>query len=113
MFSPEFKRLSLHRPTGNERLDTLEMALHDALERLNNTKMAFHFMAIKEVRLVLSDLYKAWDKPEAERIAELEAGLKSAVDKLSANRSAANSKIMPEIWGDIILALQGGKVENQ
>gem|GEM_PF-1413796 len=112
-FSPEYKRLSLHRPTGNQRLDVLETALHDALERLNNTKMAFHFMVIKEVRLALSDLYKGWDKPEAERIAELDAGLKDAVDKLSANRSAANSKIMPEIWGDIIVALQGDKGENQ
>jgi len=112
-FTPEFKRLSLHKPTGNERLDTLETALHDALERLNNTRMAYHFMAIKEVRLALTDLYKSWDKPEAERIVELEIGLKDAVDKLSANRSAANSKIMPQIWGDIIVALQGGKVENQ
>jgi len=112
-FSPEFKRLSVHKPTGNPRLDSLETALHDALERLNNTKMAYHFMAIKEVRLALTDLYKSWGKPEAERIAELEAGLKDAVDKLSANPNAANSKIMPEIWGDIIIALQGGKVENQ
>ena len=112
-FSPEFKRLSVHKPTGNPRLDSLETALHDALERLNNAKMAYHFMVIKEVRLALTDLYRAWDKPEAERIAELEAGLKDAVDKLSANRSASNSKIMPEIWGDIIVALQGGKVENQ
>jgi len=112
-FSSEFKRLSVHKPTGNPRLDALEMALHDALERLNNTKMAYHFMAIKEVRLALTDLYKAWDRPEEERIAELESGLKDAVDKLSANPNAANSKIMPEIWGDIIVALQGGKVENQ
>jgi len=109
----EFKRLSKHRPTGNPRLDALEMALHDALERLNNTKMAFHFMAIKEVRLALTDLYKSWDKPEEERISELEAGLKDAVDKLSANPNAANSKVMPEIWGDIIVALQGNKDGNQ
>ena len=110
---PEFKRLSKHRPTGNSRLDALEMALHDALERLNNSKMAFHFMAIKEVRLALTDLYKSWDKPEEERIAELEAGLKDAVDRLSANPNAANSKVMPEIWGDIIVALQGNKDGNQ
>jgi len=112
-FTAEFKRLAVHKPTGNLRLDALETALHDALERLNNTKMAYHFMAIKEVRLALTDLYRAWDKPDAERIAELEAGLKDAVDKLSANRSAANSKIMPQIWGDIIVALQGSKDNNQ
>ena len=102
----EFKRLSVHRATGNPRLDSLEMALHDALERLNNTRMAYHFMTIKEVRLALSELYKSWDKPENERIAELEAGLKDAVDKLSVNPSAINSKIMPEIWGDLIVALK-------
>lgn len=110
---PKHERLSRHRSTGNSRLDTLETALHDALERLNNAKMAFHFMAIKDVRLALTDLYKAWDKPEDERITELEAGLKDAVDKLSANPNAAKSKIMPEIWGDIIVALQNKDASNQ
>lgn len=74
---PEFKRLPVHRATGNLRLDVLEMALHDTLERLNNSKMAYHFMTIKEVRLALNELYKSWDKPENERIAELEVGLKA------------------------------------
>jgi hypothetical protein len=103
---PEYKHLSKHRATGNSRLDALEMALHDALECLNNTKLAFYVKDIKEARIALDKLYKSWDKPEDERIAELETGLKAAVDKLSANSRAVKSKIMQDIWSNIIVALQ-------
>jgi hypothetical protein len=103
---PEFKRLPKHRSTGNPRLDILEAALHNALECLNNTKLAFYLKDIREVRLVLIELYKAWDKPEDERLAELESGLKAAADKLSGNSRATKSKIMQDVWSDIIVALQ-------
>ncbi|MDD5697390.1 MAG: hypothetical protein PHH77_02130 [Victivallaceae bacterium] len=103
---PEYQRLPKHRATGNSCLDALETALHDALERLVNTKLAFYVKAIKEVRLALIELYKAWDKPEEERLAELEAGLKEAADKLSGNSRASKSKIMQDIWSGIIVALQ-------
>ena len=101
-----FKRLSKHRATGNARLDSLEMALHDALECLNNTKLAFYVKTIKHVRIALNELNQSWDKPENERLAELESGLKDAVDKLSANSRAEKSKVMQNIWSDIIIALQ-------
>lgn len=107
--NPEYKRLPKHRATGNPRLDILEMALHDALERLNNTKLAFYVKDIKEVRLALIKLYKSWDNPEDERLAELEYGLKEAADKLSANSRAGKSKIMQAIWSDIVVALQNKK----
>jgi hypothetical protein len=102
----EYRRLSKHRATGNVRLDALETVLHDALECLNNTKLAFYVKDIKEVRLALSELYKSWNKPENERLVELEAGLKAAVDKLSANSRATKSKVMQDVWSDIIVALQ-------
>ena len=102
----EYQRLPKHRATGNPRLDALETALHDALERLVNTKLAFYVKDINEVRLALIELYKAWDKPEDERLPELESGLKAAADKLSANSRAAKSKIMQDIWSDIIVVLQ-------
>jgi len=75
---PEYQRLPKHRATGNPRLDALETALHDALERLANTKLAHYVKDINEVRLALIELYKAWDSPEDERLAELESGLKAA-----------------------------------
>jgi hypothetical protein len=103
---PEYQRLPRHRVTGNTRLDALETALHDALERLVNTKLAHYVKDINEVRLSLIELYKAWDSPGDERLAELESGLKAAADKLSGNSRAAKSKIMQDIWGDIIVALQ-------
>ena len=103
---PEYQHLPKHRATGNPRLDALETALHDALERLGNTKLAHYVKDINEVRLALIELYKAWDKPEDERLAELESGLKAAADKLSGNSRAAKSKIMQDIWSDIIVALQ-------
>ncbi len=103
---PEYKHLPKHRATGNPRLDALETALHDALERLNNTKLAFYVRDIKEVRQALVELYKGWDKPEDERLAELESGLKAAVDKLSANSRAIKSKVMQNVWSDVIVALQ-------
>jgi hypothetical protein len=103
---PEYQRLSKHRATGNLRLDALETALHDALECLNNTKLAFYVKDIKEVRLALSELYKSWNKPEDERLAELEPALKEAANKLSANSRAAKSKVMQDIWSNIIVALQ-------
>ena len=103
---PEYQRLPKHRATGNPRLDALETALHDALERLVNTKLAFYVKDINEVRLALIELYKSWDCPEDERLAGLESGLKEAADKLSANSRAAKSKIMQDIWSDIIVALQ-------
>ena len=103
---PEYQRLPKHRATGNPRLDALETALHDALERLVNTKLAHYVKDINEVRLALIELYKAWDKPGDERLAELEVGLKAAADKLSGNSRAAKSKIMQDIWSDIIVALQ-------
>jgi hypothetical protein len=103
---PEYQRLPKHRATGNPRLDALEMALHGALERLVNTKLAHYVKDINEVRLALIELYKSWDKPEDERLAELETGLKAAADKLSGNSRAAKSKIMQDIWSDIIVALQ-------
>ena len=102
----EYQRLPKHRATGNPRLDALETALHDALERLVNTKLAHYVKDINEVRLSLIELYKDWDKPGDERLAELESGLKAAADKLSANSRAAKSKIMQNIWSDIIVALQ-------
>ena len=102
----EYQRLPKHRATGNPRLDALETALHDALERLVNTKLAHYVKDINEVRLALIELYKSWDKPEDERLAELESGLKAATDKLSANSRAAKSKIMQDIWSNIIVALQ-------
>jgi hypothetical protein len=102
----EYQRLPKHRSTGNPRLDALETALHDALERLVNTKLAHYVKDINEVRLSLIELYKSWDKPEDERLAELESGLKAAADKLSANSRAAKSKIMQDIWSDIIVAIQ-------
>jgi hypothetical protein len=102
----EYQRLPKHRATGNPRIDALETALHDALERLVNTKLAFYVKDINEVRLALIELYKAWDKSEDERLAELESGLKAAADKLSANSRAAKSKIMQDIWSNIIVALQ-------
>ena len=95
-----------HRSTGNPRLDALETALHDALERLVNTKLAFYVKDIKEVRQSLIKLYKNWDKPGDERLPELETGLKAAADKLSANSRASKSKIMQDIWSSIIVALQ-------
>ena len=103
---PEYQHLPKHRATGNPRLDALETALHDALERLVNTKLAHYVKDINEVRLALIELYKAWDKPGDERLAELEVGLKVAADKLSGNSRAAKSKIMQDIWSDIIVALQ-------
>ncbi|MFA7184824.1 MAG: hypothetical protein WC082_08025 [Victivallales bacterium] len=103
---PEYKRLPKHRTTGNPRLDALETALHDALECLGNTRLAFYVRDINEVRLALIELYKSWDNPEDERLAELESGLKTAADKLSANSRAAKSKIMQDIWSGIIVALQ-------
>jgi hypothetical protein len=103
---PEYQHLPKHRATGNPRLDALETALHDALERLVNTKLAHYVKDINEVRLALSELYKSWDKPGDERLAELESGLKAAADKLSGNSRAAKSKIMQDIWSDIIVALQ-------
>jgi hypothetical protein len=103
---PEYKRLPKHRATGNSRLDALETALHDALERLINTKLAHYVKDIKEVRLGLIELYKSWDKPEDERLSELEADLKMAADKLSANSRAAKSKVMQDIWSNIIVAIQ-------
>ncbi len=102
----EYQRLPKHRATGSPRLDMLETALHDALECLNNAKIAYHFKAIKEVRLALTELYKSWDKPEEERIFELEAELKDAAERLSANPSAAKSKVMRNLRSDIIVALQ-------
>jgi hypothetical protein len=102
----EYQRLPKHRATGNPRLDALETALHDALERLVNTKLAFYVKDINEVRLSLIELYKAWDKPEEERLVELESGLKAAADKLSGNSRATKSKIMQDIWSDIIVAIQ-------
>jgi hypothetical protein len=107
--NPKFKRLPKHRATGNQRLDSLENALHDALERLSNTKLAFYVKVIKQVRIALVELYKLWDKPADERIAELETGLKEAVEMLSANSRAGKSKIMQNIWSDIIVALQGNQ----
>jgi len=104
---PEYKRLPKHRTTGNPHLDALETALHDALECLGNMKLAFYVKGIKEVRLLLAELYKSWDKPEDERLAELETGLKEAADKLSANSRAAKSKVMQNLWSNIIVALQG------
>ncbi|MFA6716561.1 MAG: hypothetical protein WCS27_14360, partial [Victivallaceae bacterium] len=103
---PEYKRLPKHRTTGNPRLDALETALHDALECLGNTRLAFYVRDINEVRLALIELYKSWDNPEDERLAELESGLKAAADKLSANSRAAKSKVMQDIWSSIIVALQ-------
>jgi hypothetical protein len=103
---PEYKRLPKHRATGNPRLDALETALHDALECLNNTKLAFYVKDIKEVRIALDKLYKSWDKPEDERTIELETGLKAAADKLSGNSRAAKSKIMQDVWSNIIVTLQ-------
>ncbi len=103
---PEYQHLPKHRATGNPRLDALETALHDALERLVNTKLAHYVKDINEVSLALIELYKSWDSPEDERLAELESGLKAATDKLSANSRAAKSKIMQDIWSDIIVALQ-------
>ena len=102
----EYQRLPKHRATGNPRLDALETALHDALERLVNTKLAFYVKDINEVRQELIKLYKDWDKPGDERLAELESGLKAAADKLSGNSRAAKSKIMQDIWSSIIVALQ-------
>lgn len=102
----EYQRLPKHRATGNPRLDALETALHDALERLVNTKLAHYVKDINEVRLALIELYKAWDKSEDERLSELESGLKAAADKLSGNSRAAKSKIMQDIWSDIIVSLQ-------
>jgi hypothetical protein len=109
---PEYQRLPKHRATGNPRLDALETALHDALERLVNTKLAHYVKDINEVRLALIDLYKSWDNPGDERLAELEVGLKAAADKLSANSRASKSKIMQDIWSDIIVALQN-KEDNE
>jgi hypothetical protein len=102
----EYQRLPKHRSTGNPRLDALETALHDALERLVNTKLAHYVKDINEVRLALIELYKAWDSPEDERLAELETGLKAAADKLSANSRAAKSKVMRNLRSEIIVALQ-------
>jgi hypothetical protein len=102
----EYQRLPKHRATGNPRLDALETALHDALERLVNTKLAHYVKDINEVRLALIELYKSWDKPGDERLVELESGLKAAADKLSANSRAGKSKVMQDIWSDIIVALQ-------
>jgi hypothetical protein len=102
----EYQRLPRHRATGNPRLDVLETALHDALERLVNTKLAFYVKDIKEVRQALIKLYKDWDKSGDERLPELETGLKEAADKLSANSRASKSKIMQDIWSSIIVALQ-------
>ena len=102
----EYQRLPKHRATGNPRLDALETALHDSLERLVNTKLAHYVKDINEVRLALIELYKSWDKPGDERLSELESGLKAAADKLSGNSRAAKSKIMQDIWSDIIVALQ-------
>ncbi|MFA6717135.1 MAG: hypothetical protein WCS27_17285 [Victivallaceae bacterium] len=102
----EYQHLPKHRATGNPRLDALETALHDALERLVNTKLAFYVKDINEVRLSLIELYKSWDSPEEERLAELESGLKAAADKLSGNSRAGKSKVMQDIWSDIIVALQ-------
>jgi hypothetical protein len=104
--SSGYKRLPKHRATGNPRLDALEISLHDALECLNNTKLAFYVKEIKEVRSALEVLYKSWDKPEEERLPELESELKAATDKLSANSRASKSKVMQNIWSDIIVALQ-------
>jgi hypothetical protein len=103
---PEYQRLPKHRSTGNPRLDILETALHDALERLVNTKLAHYVKDINEVRLALTELYKSWDKPQDERLAELESGLKAAADKLSGNSRAAKSEVMRNIWSDIVVALQ-------
>ena len=103
---PEYQHLPKHRATGNPRLDALETALHDTLERLVNTKLAHYVKDINEVRLALIELYKSWDKPEDERLAELESGLKEAADKLSANSRAGKSKVMQDIWSNIIVALQ-------
>ena len=102
----EYQRLPKHRATGNPRLDALETALHDALERLVNTKLAFYVKDIKEVRQALIKLYKDWDKSGDERLPELETGLKAAADKLSANSRATKSKIMQDVWSSIIVALQ-------
>ena len=88
----KYQRLPKHRSTGNPRLDALETALHDALERLVNTKLAFYVKDIKEVRQALIKLYKDWDKPGDERLPELETGLKAAADKLSANSVLPNPK---------------------
>ena len=103
---PEYQHLPKHRATGNPRLDALEAALHDALERLVNTKLAHYVKDINEVRLALIELYKSWNKPGDERLAELESGLKVAADKLSANSRAAKSEVMRNIWSNIIVALQ-------
>ena len=103
---PEYQHLPKHRATGNPRLDALETALHDTLERLVNTKLAHYVKDINEVRLALIELYKSWDCPEDERLAELESGLKAAADKLSANSRAGKSKVMQDIWSNIIVALQ-------
>jgi hypothetical protein len=103
---PEYRHLPKHRATGNPRLDALETALHDALERLANTKLAHYVKDINEVRLALIELYKSWDKPGDERLAELESGLKAAADKLSGNSRAAKSEVIRNIWSDIVVALQ-------
>ena len=103
---PEFKTLPKHPVTGNERRDRLESALHDALERLNNTKMAFHFRKVKMVRQALEELYKAAGGSDEERINLLETGLKDAVNILTNSPRAASSKAMQDIWQNIIVALQ-------
>jgi len=109
----EYQHLPRPKHSGDQRRDALELALHNALERLNNTKMAFHFKTIKRVRKNLEDLFNASaGKSNDERIVDLEAGLKDAVELLSTNPNAANSKVMQNLWSDIIVALQGKDSEQ-
>ena len=91
---------------GMSRLERLQFGLAHAIEVLSGSKMAFHFKAIKQLRLDLLVLSKTDDKPKDEHIAELESGLKHAVEVLSTSPNAANSKTMRQLWGDLIVVLK-------
>jgi len=91
---------------GMSRQERLRFGLVHAIKVLDGSKMAFHFKAIKQLRLDLIDLANAEDKPEDERIAELEDSLKNAVEVLSTSPNAANSKTMRQLWGDLIVVLK-------
>lgn len=87
------------------RLERLQAGLDHAIEVLSGSKMAFHFKTLIQLRLDLTELSNADDKPEEERIAELVEGLKHAVEVLSTSPNAANSKTMRQLWGDLIVVL--------
>jgi len=98
---------------GMSRLERLRFGLDHAIKVLDGSKMAFHFKAIKQLRLDLIDLANAEGKPEEERIAELEYGLKNAVEVLSTSPNAANSKTMRQLWRALILVLKPESEPNQ